>query len=145
MENKYLKVEDFPKAVTAEFYCEHKVILCARCKGFGFTEKEELVDYHKRDYATIRSKCSSCEGDGRLIEVESSISFNTRWGEKNVMPYASFKEFVEPHYHESRWCRWRIDNSDSNLERKYPELAAVNYDNYDKLVEHYRMIESLKQ
>ena len=39
----------------------------------------------------------------------------------------------------------RLDHTDKQLEAKYPELAAVNYDNYDKLVEHYRIIEILKK
>ena len=35
--------------------------------------------------------------------------------------------------------------TDRALEEKYPDLAAVNYDNYDKLVEQYRTIELLKK
>ena len=140
-----VKLEDLPKTITGSMYRQNRVILCDLCHGFGFIEREEMTDYHKREYTTSRSKCSNCEGDGRLIESVESFSLNLGGDKKSRVPYASFHDIIDPHGHSDRWCRWRLDMTDIGLERKYPELAAVNYDNYDKLVEHYRAIEILKK
>lgn len=140
-----VKVEHLPKNITGSLSRSNRVILCDWCNGFGFKEREELSDYHKREYTTSRTKCSQCEGDGRMIETIEHLSLNLGNDKRTQMPYASFKDIVDPHGYSSRWGRWRLDKSDPILERKYPELAAVNYDNYDKLVEHYRAIEILKK
>ena len=140
-----IKLEDLPKTITGSMYRQNKVVLCDGCKGFGFTLDEELTDYHKREYTTTRSVCTRCEGDGRMIESTESLSLNLGNDKVRLMPYISFKEIVDPHFYDDRWCRWRIDNTDLRLEDKYPELKAVNYDNYDKLVEYYRTIETLKK
>lgn len=140
-----IKLEDLPKTITGSMFRQNKVILCDRCKGFGFTLDEELTDYHKREYTTTRNTCKTCDGDGRMIECTESISLNTGNPEVNKVPYKTNHKKIDPHFHDDRWCRWRVDNTDINLERKYPELKAVNYDNYDKLVEYYRTIEALKK
>lgn len=140
-----IKVEDLPKTITGSMSKSNKVVLCDLCKGYGFFEKEELSDYHKREYSTYRSPCSRCEGDGRMIESTQHMSFNLGGDKVQQIPYISFKDIVDPHGYEDRWFRYRLDMTDLNLERKYPELAAVNYDNYDKLVEYYRTIETLKK
>lgn len=140
-----IELEDLPKTITGSMSRTNKVVLCDRCHGYGFFEKEEMTDYHKREYSTYRTPCQRCEGDGRLIESTEHMSFNLGNDKVNKMPYISFKEFVDPHGYEDRWFRYRLDLSDWELERKYPELAAVNYDNYDKLVEHYRTVEALKK
>ena len=121
------------------------VVLCEHCKGYGFFEKEELSDYHKREYSTYRTTCGRCEGDGRMIKSTERLSLNLGNDKVQLMPYISFKEFVDPHSYEDRWLRLRLDMTDRALEEKYPDLAAVNYDNYDKLVEQYRTIELLKK
>jgi len=140
-----IKLEDLPKTVTGSMSRSNKVVLCDRCQGYGFFEKEELTDYHKREYSTYRTPCGRCEGDGRMIVSTEHMSFNLGGDKVQQMPYVSFKDIVDPHGYEDRWFRYRLDMTDLNLERKYPELAAVNYDNYDKLVEHYRTIETLKK
>ena len=140
-----IELEDLPKTITGSMSRTNKVVLCDRCHGYGFFEKEEMTDYHKREYSTYRTPCQRCEGDGRLIESTEHMSFNLGNDKVNKMPYISLKEFVDPHGYEDRWFRYRLDLSDWELERKYPELAAVNYDNYDKLVEHYRTVEALKK
>ena len=138
-------LEDLPKSITGSMYRQNRVILCDRCKGFGFIESEEMTDYHKREYTTSRSRCGRCEGDGRLIESVESFSLNLGGDKVNRVPYASFHDIVDPHGGSSQWGRWRLDMTDRRLEDLYPELAAVNYDNYDKLVEHYRALEILKK
>ena len=140
-----IKLEDLPKTISGSMYRQNKVVLCDGCKGFGFRLKEEMTDYHKREYTTTRSVCSRCEGDGRMIESTEHLSLNLGNDKVQLMPYISFKEFVDPHFYDDRWGRWRLDMTDRTLEDKYPELKAVNYDNYDKLVEHYRTIETLKK
>lgn len=140
-----VKLEDLPKTITGSMSRNNNVILCDRCHGFGFIEKEELVDYHKRDYVTSRSKCNRCEGDGRLIETTEHMSFNLGGDRINRNPYITFKEFTDPHGYSSHWFRYRIDLTDKELERKYPELAAISYEKYDEMVEKYRTLEALKK
>ena len=125
--------DDIPKFITGDIHRSHTVVLCPNCNGYGFTEKEELTDYHKSEYSTYRSSCSKCEGDGRLIQTK--ISYTVRLPEERVetMPYASFRYLVEPHLDESKWFRMRPDFRDYKLERLYPELAEIAYDKYDEL------------
>jgi len=135
-----------PEVITGNTVIKHTVELCDRCKGFGFIEREELVDYHKRDYATFREKCKTCEGDGKMIFIQEYLTFNH--SEKKYdrrIPYISGKNDIDPHLHESRWFRLRPDRRDTQLEAKYPELAAMSYDKYDDLVEKYRLLEILKK
>lgn len=140
-----IKLEDLPKTITGSMTRSNRVILCDRCHGFGFIETEELSDYHKREYTTSRTPCKKCEGDGRLIETVQRMSLNHGVESVNRNPYVTAKEYTDPHGYTDRWVRYRIDHTDLRLEDKYPELKAVNYDNYDKLVEYYRTIETLKK
>lgn len=140
-----VEIEDLPPYFTGSMSRSNRVVLCDRCQGFGFIETEELTDYHKREYSTSRTKCIKCEGDGRLIESVERMSFNHGGDKVSRNPYITAKEYTDPHGYEDRWFRYRLDKTDKQLEYKYPELAAVNYDNYDKLVEHYRVIEILKK
>jgi hypothetical protein len=143
--SKKIELEDLPQTITGSMSINNRVELCDRCKGYGFFEKDELSDYHKREYSTYRTPCSTCEGDGRMIVSTEHMSFNLGSDKVTRMPYISFKEFVDPHFYDDRWFRYRLDMTDRALEDKYPDLKAVNYDNYDKLVEHYRTIELLKK
>ena len=140
-----ISIGDLPQTFTGSLCRQNRVVLCDRCKGFGFIESAEMTDYHKREYTTPRTKCSRCEGDGRMIECAEHLSLNLGYDKVTRIPYDSWKDIVDPHFYDSRWGRWRLDRTDTELERKYPELAAVNYDNYDKLVEYYRTIETLKK
>ena len=140
-----IKLEDLPKTVTGSMYRQNKVILCDHCKGFGFTLDEELTDYHKREYTTTRNQCRKCDGDGRMIECTEHFSLNIGNPKVTKVSYDFYKNIIDPHFYDDRWVRFRLDMTDRQLEEKYPELKAVNYDNYDKLVEHYRTIEILKK
>lgn len=140
-----VKLEDLPKSITGSMSRNNKVILCDRCHGFGFIEREELVDYHKRDYATSRTPCQRCEGDGRLIETVEHMSFNLGGDKVSRNSYVFYKDIIDPHGYSSHWFRYRLDLSDHELERKYPELAAISYDKYDEMAEKYRTLEALKK
>jgi len=140
-----IEISDLPQYITGSLSRSNTVVLCEHCKGYGFFEKEELSDYHKREYSTYRTTCGRCEGDGRMIKSTERLSLNLGNDKVQLMPYISFKEFVNPHSYEDRWLRLRLDMTDRALEEKYPDLAAVNYDNYDRLVEQYRTIELLKK
>ena len=140
-----IEIKDLPQYITGSLSRSNTVVLCEHCKGYGYFEKEELSDYHKREYSTYRTTCGRCEGDGRMIKSTERLSLNLGNDKVQLMPYISFKEFVDPHSYEDRWLRLRLDMTDRALEEKYPDLAAVNYDNYDKLVEQYRTIELLKK
>lgn len=140
-----IEIKDLPQYITGSLSRSNTVVLCERCKGFGFILDEELTDYHKREYTTTRNICSKCEGDGRMIKSTEHLSLNLGNDKVYLMPYASFKEFVDPHGYEDRWLRMRLDMTDRELERKYPELAAIAYDKYDELVEKCRLMELLKK
>jgi len=135
-----------PEVITGDTIIKHSVELCDKCKGLGFIEKEELVDYHKRDYVTMRYTCKACEGDGRMIFIQEYLTFNhnpERYSRK--VPYSYWKDHIDPHLYASRWFRMRPDRRDLQLEAKYPDLAAMSYDKYDDLAEKYRLIEILKK
>lgn len=140
-----IEISDLPQYISGSLSRSNTVVLCERCKGFGFTLDEELSDYHKREYTTTRNVCSRCEGDGRMIKSTEHISLNLGQDTVQLMPYASFKDIVDPHGYENRWLRLRLDLTDRALERKYPELEAISYDKYDALVEKCRLMELLKK
>lgn len=140
-----IEIKDLPKHITGTFYRDNNVVLCRRCKGFGYIIGEELSDYHKREYVTTRKTCNTCEGDGRMIETVEKLSFNSIQDKISQIPYISSKDSVDPHGHALRLLKLRLDMTDTNLERKYPELAAISYDKYDQLVEKCRLMELLKK
>lgn len=140
-----IEIEDLPKTITGSMYRQNKVILCDRCKGFGFTLDERFSDYHKGEYITTRNTCKTCDGDGRMIECTEHLSLNLGGPKINKVSYAFYKDIVDPHFYDDHWVRFRLDMTDRQLEEKYPELKAVNYDNYDRLVAYYRTIEILKK
>lgn len=139
-----VKFENIPKHISGTIRRTNEIVLCTHCNGFGFIEKE-AHDYHKRETNTFHVKCSTCEGDGRMIKSTDQFVLDLNRDKIELMPYPSFKEFVDPYGSDTRRITFRLDKTDNSLEKKYPELAAVNYDNYDRLVEHYRVIETLKK
>lgn len=64
-----------------------KVLSCPFCKGAGFDEREELINYHKRDYGTFYDICKTCNGEGKVIEhkYEASIGYSYE-KEVNISP-----------------------------------------------------------
>lgn len=44
----------------------NEVVLCDKCKGRGTVERDELKDYHKREYNTWTEACKPCGGSGRV-------------------------------------------------------------------------------
>lgn len=59
---------------------------CTRCNGTGTVSKEELSDYHKREYITITNDCNVCDGEGRIISSEVYVTF----GSQNYNPSANY-------------------------------------------------------
>lgn len=41
--------------------------VCDICKGLGHTTREELSDYHRREYVDIHELCKRCGGEGRYL------------------------------------------------------------------------------
>jgi hypothetical protein len=134
-----------PKTLTGNIYTQNQIILCSKCDGLGFVEIETSYDYHKRESSTSRTSCNNCHGDGRMIKTTESIEVNVPRDNVSLIPYIKVKDVIDPHESLSIWTRWRLDNTDINLENKYPELAAISYDKYDEMVEKYRLIELLKK
>jgi DnaJ-class molecular chaperone len=46
-----------------------RVIICEKCKGAGTQVREELVNYHRRDFACWTVTCQTCGGSGRILET----------------------------------------------------------------------------
>lgn len=46
-----------------------EIIVCMKCNGDGVIVHEELVNYHKRDYATWTETCAKCKGSGMLCKI----------------------------------------------------------------------------
>lgn len=119
------------------------VELCPQCKGIGTITKEELVDYHRNDYETIRSECKFCLGDGRVVVVTKELIFSKPTPKRNIVPYVSCQgdKFVE----KRKTFGIKLDLRNKSLEKKYPELEQLTYEHYDKLVEQYYALDLLKE
>ena len=46
-----------------------EIIACDTCRGNGYIECSELVDYHKGDYDCWNEICYSCNGSGRIVKT----------------------------------------------------------------------------
>lgn len=67
---------EYQKDIRYETWVVKKVISCETCKGTGYTSREELTDYHRREYDVFTDKCHKCKGDGRLTEKTENLRFN---------------------------------------------------------------------
>lgn len=52
---------------------EIKVKLCSKCNGSGVEEHSELVCYHRGDYDYWTTKCTKCDGAGR-VEITTIVT-----------------------------------------------------------------------
>lgn len=122
---------------------ERYVKACERCNGAGSVTEEEMTDYHKREYATFRYKCKSCNGDGRIVCTKVSVEFDDETSESS-MPISEFGK-GDLHYSSTYYLRIRPDLNDENMNRLYPDLEDMKYENYDQLLEKYKTVEALKK
>lgn len=124
-------------------FVEHReVILCSRCSGSGSYTEEVCIDYHRDDYKTVRHVCKTCKGDGRMVQTVRKIEVRIS-EERDVQPYVDFDG--DPYSHDSDSIRLIIDKRSRSMEHRYPELEKVSYDNYDKLLEKYKLIDDMKK
>lgn len=137
---------DLPNLMTGQLVRSSTLKRCDKCDGLGIIESEELTDYHKREYSTIRKVCKPCEGDGRIVEIKEYIKMDVPNEKIRHVSYAAaLRDKIDPHENDSIWFRMHLDNREYILENKYPDLAAISYEKYDKLIDHYRTIEILKK
>lgn len=122
--------------------CEEKseVILCPSCNGIGSYTKETLVDYHRNDYDITRHNCSTCKGDGRIVQTSRTVSLRPETSKLST-PY---NEFIGDKFsHTSVPHKVKIDNRDRYMEQKYPDLEALSYEKYDKMLTEIKITEAL--
>jgi hypothetical protein len=137
-----MPIDKLPQSISGYFNCKNEVTACDRCKGIGTYTTEELGDYHKREYYTQRHTCNQCKGDGRIVIQKEYLSFSINERTTRI-PYTDFKG--DPHLCESQAIRYKLDHRNQYLEKKFPELAALTYDEYDKLIEKFKTFEALKK
>lgn len=76
---------------------------CEYCDGIGTVSKDELSDYHKREYTTIYKDCHICAGEGRVIISKVYVSFGSvNYNNKHKTHYSVanrllYQEIVEPY------------------------------------------------
>lgn len=51
-----------------------EVVICKKCNGMGYIYDSKMIDYHKREYDTIKTDCVICGGKGRLI-AETTVVY----------------------------------------------------------------------
>lgn len=73
------------KEFPINFSEEVSIRSCARCNGIGTISREELSNYHKREYETIVEDCPICNNQGRVFETTISASFGD-------IPYNALKK-----------------------------------------------------
>jgi len=138
-ENILMKIDEI---VLVEYKEQNEIVICRHCSGIGSYTTEELVDYHRNDYETVRHHCKFCKGDGRLVKITTSKRSRDDVNSKEI-PLLDFEQ--DPFDSKYVNVRYRVDRRDLALERKYPELAKFTYDEYDKLAEKYRILDALSK
>lgn len=69
-----------------------EIVGCETCKCSGVTRREELVDYHRRDYETITEICKKCGGAGRLVETTETVRISVLMTETGTEERAVFSK-----------------------------------------------------
>lgn len=134
-------IELIERKAAVKYINTQTVVLCTRCSGTGSYTTEELADYHKRDYDTVRHKCEACLGDGRLVQTKIELVLDQRGPTVTQTPYAKFKG--DPYKSHAEIYGIKINRRDEWMERKHPELAEITYSKYDSLLEQIRILEAL--
>jgi hypothetical protein len=87
--------EKFPVSFTEK----RSLKSCDRCIGTGRTSREELSDYHKREYNIYHEECKNCAGEGRVIVTDIYVSFGDipynytkKTSNFSQIPYETFEE-----------------------------------------------------
>ena len=132
---------DLPEVVNGNMIESSEIVSCNQCEGTGYRTVDELVDYHKREYATEHKTCRKCQGDGRIVVTKRSMHFSTP-DEVTEVPYSQFEG--DPFNNQSLYFRYKLDLRNRFLERAYPDLAERTYEEYDKLVAFYESVDKLK-
>lgn len=103
--NKEYFIENFfgysKKYFPVSFLEQRTLNSCIRCSGTGRTSREELTDYHKREYDTFYDDCDICSGEGRVIQTKISMSFGDVGYKPNMktdrLRNITVEKFVEPY------------------------------------------------
>ena len=123
--------EELLKSCYFHFIEQITVESCSQCNGIGRIFSEELTDYHKGEYSTLVRVCQKCNGDGRVVIKSRKIT--AKLSEDMVsIPFSEFSgdPFGKDNYVGEN-IRLREDKSNSHMERLYPELIPLKYENYD--------------
>lgn len=133
-----------PNFLSGSVIRNYNVILCNCCNGLGFIEKYEMINPRIREEEVRHEPCNNCNGDGRMIQIKTSCKINLPLEKVEIIPYHGHNYGnIQPNTGESIWFRMRIDNRNTKLEKKYPDLADIAYHKYDELAQVYEAMEIL--
>ncbi len=121
----------------------NEIQLCPHCNGIGIITREELTDYHRNDYTTVRTSCKFCLGDGRVVVITEKVVYDGPSDDRKVVPYVGFEG--DGFSHKSTTYALKIDMRNRRLEEKYPELKKLSYEHYDNTVTDYVALDLLKE
>ncbi|AGR47877.1 hypothetical protein PHIM7_173 [Sinorhizobium phage phiM7] len=62
-----------------EIYQNKIIESCKPCDGTGYISREELSDYHKREYSTHTKECKDCAASGRVTKTKTQLVVDTRY------------------------------------------------------------------
>lgn len=111
------------------------VIHCDRCEGTGYRKLSN-------GQRSGTSKCSSCEGEGRVVQTTQSVKV---LDSKIVVSTRILSEVPEEDYFASKdtWIPVRVDRTSNYTEKNHPHLKDLRYEAYDKELETLVVIDNL--
>lgn len=64
------------KIPSEAWWTTKKIVCCARCQGAGVREYQELTNYHRGEYDSWLDYCTTCGGEGRVVENKYTLTLN---------------------------------------------------------------------
>lgn len=154
--DKWMDERRNPSYVTVTQRQARQIVSCESCKGTGYGA---MSSWHngkgaleistrtnsKGDDKQYQHPCSSCKGHGRVVKITNSYSTAAQYVDTTDLTTMdrAIKEGYNLFHDEEREYTFRLCRDDSEMNNKHPELAAINYDEYDKMLEDFKVQDKL--